>query len=107
MKFKRALNESEAKEIMELQFQHDEEFIFLGSFFTNENINIIYWQQTDYNDDIAKHLSIVKFNYDMSLLEIEDSVIDEIAKSFVGDKYEIKCKENNIYVIKEIKHFVC
>lgn len=107
MKFKRAANENEAKEIMELQFQHDEDFIFLGSFFTKDNINIIYWQQTDYNGDIAKHLSIVKFNCDMSLLKLPGEIIDEIANSFIGDKYELKCKEHNIYVVKEVKHFVC
>ena len=107
MKFKRANNESEAKEIMELQFKHDEDFMFLGSYFTSNNINIIYWQQTDYEGDISKHLSIVKFNCDMTLLKIKDSVIDEIANSFIGDKYEIKCKENNIYVVKELKNFVC
>lgn len=38
MKFKRANNESEAKEIMELQFKHDEDFMFLGSYFTSDNI---------------------------------------------------------------------
>ncbi|MBR8702031.1 hypothetical protein IX317_002016 [Fusobacterium sp. DD29] len=107
MEFKRAANEHEAKKIMELQFQHDDDFIFLGSFFTNSNINIIHWQQTDNEGEIIRQLSVVKFNYDLTLLPIEDSVIDEIARSFIGERYEVKCQQNKIYVIKEVKRFVC